>query len=555
MCDAATVQPLTMTDQPPYASGQAASAAVQPANTIEHHTDGTSQPVNAMEHQMNGLPVSTTEHKMNSQQVNTTEHQMNGLLANTMEHQMNTMEHQMNTMEHQMNGLPRNTMEHQMNNVGQPAAQAVSQDNSISSALMTAFDVDPHPPSLVELQSSSHLGPDPSSPYPYPGDGCTSVVGCSSTFLSPPPSVEQMASQCSTPCPDNESGYMTMDEQDLQSPGNLYWQQQQQYQDSMIMNDAESGYGTMNSQAYPSTVTSGYRAGAGGYPYTHQDSRYQTLHQTATCSVTSATTSNEIIYYPFNDLMQLHPSLLRSDQDASIQYVHGHPDTYPQGYPYQTATQTNSQEAGTPGRKRGRGGRPRGGRRCLASQIQSDQITSSLQRQLRAQMEAPPKRPYRRRSSNPDGRKKPAAPKAPRSSSNGDSSDDKKNRHNEPLNQKAVSIMHDWYRQHEENPYPSKDEKERMAREGGITTMQVKSWFANKRNRSNNTRPKVQKRAMEEKLMQIYNQLSKSEAANALEGGGNSFIIKELSQIIHNRFEPEMPSTPESATWHMLRWN
>ena len=86
-----------------------------------------------------------------------------------------------------------------------------------------------------------------------------------------------------------------------------------------------------------------------------------------------------------------------------------------------------------------------------------------------------------------------------------------------------------------------------MAKEGGITTMHVKPWFANKRNCSNNTRPEVQKRAMEEKLMQIYNQLSKSEGANAL-AGGISFIIKELSQIIHNRFESEMPGTPESAT-------
>ncbi|KAL8590346.1 hypothetical protein ACOMHN_006462 [Nucella lapillus] len=87
-----------------------------------------------------------------------------------------------------------------------------------------------------------------------------------------------------------------------------------------------------------------------------------------------------------------------------------------------------------------------------------------------------------------------------------------------------------------------------MAVEGGISTMQVKSWFANKRNRSNNTRPKVQKRAMEEKLMQIYNQLSKTEGAGGMaDGGSNSFIIKELSQIIHNKLDPDSPDTPESV--------
>ncbi|KAK3104379.1 hypothetical protein FSP39_000634 [Pinctada imbricata] len=62
-------------------------------------------------------------------------------------------------------------------------------------------------------------------------------------------------------------------------------------------------------------------------------------------------------------------------------------------------------------------------------------------------------------------------------------------RHNQPLNLKAVSIMTGWYESHLENPYPTKAEKEEMARQGGITLTQVKSWFANKRNRSNNTKP------------------------------------------------------------------
>jgi hypothetical protein len=46
-------------------------------------------------------------------------------------------------------------------------------------------------------------------------------------------------------------------------------------------------------------------------------------------------------------------------------------------------------------------------------------------------------------------------------------------RHNEPLNQRAVALMQDWYKRHEDNPYPTKEQKDRMAAEGGITTMQV----------------------------------------------------------------------------------
>ncbi|KAI3378495.1 hypothetical protein SNEBB_008583 [Seison nebaliae] len=62
------------------------------------------------------------------------------------------------------------------------------------------------------------------------------------------------------------------------------------------------------------------------------------------------------------------------------------------------------------------------------------------------------------------------------------------------LPEKAVQLMNSWYLDHEELPYPSEVEKERLASEGGITMQQVRAWFANKRNRCNNTRPKKQRR-------------------------------------------------------------
>ena len=48
-----------------------------------------------------------------------------------------------------------------------------------------------------------------------------------------------------------------------------------------------------------------------------------------------------------------------------------------------------------------------------------------------------------------------------------------KARHNEPLNVRAVEIMTHWFQRNVENPYPSKVDKEAMAREGGITENQV----------------------------------------------------------------------------------
>ena len=416
---------------------------------------------------------------------------------------------------------------------------ALNPDHAISSAVMTALDMQPHPSPLVPPpHSGTPTQPDP-LPYLYQDSG-SAGMGCSSTFLSPPPSVEQLPSQCSTPCPDNESGYLTMEEQSWPSPGGMAWPQHNPYPPAFTSTTDSYNH----HQPTPLYAPADYGGGEGSsYPYTHQDSHYQTLHQTASCSLTTTyNNNNDIIYYPFNDLMQLNPNLLC--EDMSVQYGQSHPYNHAASVlpPAADATSHPALAQSSSSRKRGRGGRGRGARQVQGSQIQSDLVTSSHHRQLQVQMEAPHKRHYKRR--NPEGRKKPPPSRAAPSSADGG---EKKGRHNEPLKQKAVDIMFEWYQQHEENPYPSKEEKERMALNGGITTMQVKSWFANKRNRSNNTRPKVQKRAMEEKLMHIYNQLSKTEGTNVQEGG-NSFIIKELSQIIHKKLEPEVPGTPESAT-------
>lgn len=63
--------------------------------------------------------------------------------------------------------------------------------------------------------------------------------------------------------------------------------------------------------------------------------------------------------------------------------------------------------------------------------------------------------------------------------------------------------MNEWFVEHQNNPYPQLCEKERMAQLGGITVKQVTAWFSNRRNRSQNTKPKRMKRVLESKLNEI----------------------------------------------------
>ena len=63
-----------------------------------------------------------------------------------------------------------------------------------------------------------------------------------------------------------------------------------------------------------------------------------------------------------------------------------------------------------------------------------------------------------------------------------------------PLNSLAVRIMNNWYERNHQNPYPSNETAEVIAKAGNITAEQVKKWFANKRMRSSNTKPQKRRR-------------------------------------------------------------
>ena len=65
---------------------------------------------------------------------------------------------------------------------------------------------------------------------------------------------------------------------------------------------------------------------------------------------------------------------------------------------------------------------------------------------------------------------------------------------NKQLPEKAIRLMNAWYLAHEDNPYPNRQDLDYLATNGGIKESQVKAWFSNKRNRTQNTHPKRAKR-------------------------------------------------------------
>jgi hypothetical protein len=75
------------------------------------------------------------------------------------------------------------------------------------------------------------------------------------------------------------------------------------------------------------------------------------------------------------------------------------------------------------------------------------------------------------------------------------------------LSDESVDIMNEWFRDHVSNPYPSLTEKETLAQRSGITVKQVTAWFSNRRNRSQNTKPKRMKRVFEKEITNIFNEI------------------------------------------------
>ena len=116
------------------------------------------------------------------------------------------------------------------------------------------------------------------------------------------------------------------------------------------------------------------------------------------------------------------------------------------------------------------------------------------------------------------------------------------------LNNNAVAVMTEWYQQHQENPYPSDEEKQQMADTGNISLSQVKAWFANKRNRTLNTKPKRQKVRAHQQLTSICQQLIGGGGGMGVPGTAGvpadqsmaktknyNLIMQDLSSIVKDR--------------------
>ena len=116
------------------------------------------------------------------------------------------------------------------------------------------------------------------------------------------------------------------------------------------------------------------------------------------------------------------------------------------------------------------------------------------------------------------------------------------------LNCRAVTIMNDWYESHIDNPYPSDEEKMMLADRGNISLSQVKAWFANKRNRTSNTKPKKQKLQVEKRLLSICNELCNDTPRRTPKLYGD--IIQQLSDIVNTSqvFNPNFRTNLNSSS-------
>ena len=58
---------------------------------------------------------------------------------------------------------------------------------------------------------------------------------------------------------------------------------------------------------------------------------------------------------------------------------------------------------------------------------------------------------------------------------------------------KTLDVLNQWFDEHSDKPYPTKKEKEELAKRSKMTVKQVSTWFNNKRYRSNCTLTKKNK--------------------------------------------------------------
>ncbi len=121
------------------------------------------------------------------------------------------------------------------------------------------------------------------------------------------------------------------------------------------------------------------------------------------------------------------------------------------------------------------------------------------------------------------------------------------------LNGRAVGIMSDWYNGHIEHPYPTDEEKLMLAEDGGISLAQVKAWFANKRNRTLNTKPKRQKMKMQQQLTHICDKLIGDVPKQHGKQKSYNTLLEEISGLVHvsqDTYHASYHGLPPAMTVH-----
>jgi len=119
------------------------------------------------------------------------------------------------------------------------------------------------------------------------------------------------------------------------------------------------------------------------------------------------------------------------------------------------------------------------------------------------------------------------------------------------LPEKAVCLMNAWFVANEDNPYPNRNDLDYLATNGGIKESQVKAWFSNKRNRTQNTHPKRAKRYFVRNQTQqnssLWNEPQKIHLADELEQ--RALLIQQQSYP-----NTQLPSVT-STNWPWLPSN
>lgn len=98
--------------------------------------------------------------------------------------------------------------------------------------------------------------------------------------------------------------------------------------------------------------------------------------------------------------------------------------------------------------------------------------------------------------------------------------------------------MNAWFIAHEDNPYPNRNDLDYLATNGGIKESQVKAWFSNKRNRTQNTHPKRAKRYLVRHQAASWNEPQKIHIADTLEQ--RAMMVQQ--SVYSNIQLPEIPS-------------